>query len=88
MENWIVCLIDGISIDIRSIMTKTKIKQKIHASPEFVFRMVSNVKYSSGAINDITRIEYLSKHQKGEGTIFREIRNMNGKTGFGVNQPH
>src|SRR6056297_2579816 len=61
-------------------MSKTKIKLKIHAPLDFVFRLVSDVKHFSRAVDDISKIEYLSKQQKGKGTIFRETRNMNGES--------
>lgn len=53
--------------------------QQIACAAEKVFETISDVRNFSKAVDDIKRIEFITEQQVGEGTRFRETREMKGK---------
>lgn len=60
-------------------MTRVTVSRTIAASPETIFRAISDIPNLPDTVPDIVRVEMLSETSAGVGTRFRETRVMNGK---------
>ena len=60
-------------------MSKTTVRRSIQASPELVFRTISQIDEFQKAIPGIVDVEILSDQRSGVGTRFKETRLMRGK---------
>jgi carbon monoxide dehydrogenase subunit G len=60
-------------------MTRIVVKKEIRAPVEFVFKSISDIAHLPQTVPDIEKVEFLSEHQSGVGTRFRETRIMKGK---------
>lgn len=61
-------------------MTRITVSRTITASPEQVFRTVSDIDNLPNTSPDIQRIDFLTEKTSGVGTRFRETRAHKGKT--------
>ena len=60
-------------------MKPIEISRAINAPIESVFQTVSDVRNFREAVPHITKIEFVTDQQVGQGTRFRETRSMNGR---------
>lgn len=60
-------------------MKRLYASREIAASPDFVFRTVSDVRNFQNAVSHIIHVEFLSDQHCGVGTRFRETRLVNGR---------
>ena len=60
-------------------MTRITVRREIAASPEVVFRTITDVEGMPDANPDVVRVEFLSEQRSGVGTRFRETRRMEKK---------
>ncbi|MEZ6094883.1 MAG: SRPBCC family protein [Pirellulaceae bacterium] len=60
-------------------MNFADINLRVHAKHEDVFEVISDVRNFAKAVPDITKVEFLTDQKSGEGTRFREFRQMKDK---------
>ncbi|MEM7156831.1 MAG: SRPBCC family protein [Myxococcota bacterium] len=60
-------------------MTTVTVESHINASPDAVFRAVSDIETMPRINPDVVRVEFLSEQHEGVGTRFRETRQMGNK---------
>jgi carbon monoxide dehydrogenase subunit G len=58
---------------------KTSLTQHIHASPEKVWSVISDIPGSAATLSGIDSVQMLSEGQYGEGTRWKETRTMMGR---------